>query len=108
MEDVKAFDIDIISGTCDDVINYQLALTSVSCTVQPKRHTTSYLAGFDNFRAAMNGHVILNPLAKPPCAFGRQVALNEAGSPSSRQAVHHARKVGHCPRFRSGSEPRNW
>ena len=77
----KAFDINIIAGTGNDMINDELTLTSVLCNAQPKRHAAAGLAGLIDRRSDMDGHPILNPIAKPPCAFGWQMVLDEAGSP---------------------------
>src|ERR1700726_2198689 len=55
----------------------------------------------------MHRHPVFHSIAKPPCAFGWQVVLNEASSPFLGHSVHHTRKMSEPPGFWPGTQPRN-
>src|SRR5579864_2206731 len=69
-KEINALDINIVSGTCYDMINHQLALSSVFSATQSECHSAACLASFSDRGPTMNREPILNPIAKPPSTFG--------------------------------------
>src|SRR5258708_8633822 len=107
MNKLKAFDIDVITATGNNMVNHQPTLTSVLREAQLKRHTAGCLARLDDCRSEMDGQPVLHSIAKPPCAFGWQVILNEASSPCRGHSVHRTRKMSEPPGFWPSTQPRN-
>jgi len=99
MEEIEAFDVNIIASTCNDVIDNELDAhcRPLSCAAEAPPGPRC-LTGLDDLCSAMDGHPVLDPLAKPPRSFGRQMVFDEAGSPSHGQVMHHAWKMGEAPR----------
>ena len=89
------------------MINDQRTLASVVCQAQPKRHAPGGLARIDDRRSELDRYFIFHAIAKPPSTFGRQMVLDEAGSPFRGHSVHHTRKMGKHPGFWTGTQSRN-
>ena len=107
MQEDEAFDINIIAGTCNDVIDEELALAAIICNAEPKRDAAVDFADPVDCCPGMNGHPAFDPLAKPPGSFGWQMVFDQVGPPYDREAMHRPRKMSERPGLWPTSERRN-
>src|SRR5271166_2043181 len=107
IEEFQAIDTDVIACAGYDVVDDELAFAAILSAAKAKRDPTVAFASLNHCRLGVNGHLVLDPLAKPPRALGGQVAFHKARSPRRRQLMDGAREPGQRPRLRACAEPRN-
>ena len=93
VEKLQAIDAHVITGAGDHIVDDEFMFATVLSSPKAKHGLPFSFKRIDDHCLGVNGHSVLNSFAKPPRAFGRQVAFHKAGPPCRRRSVHRAREA---------------